>query len=109
MANLTKCMICGKQYTYCPNCANTHGWRFYTDSYEHYQIYMAITQYKDNFITKEEVRATLNRLGIKSNSDLGKFKPNIAEYISKILAVEEKPETKTLLKKTRKSKLYNEE
>lgn len=109
MANLTKCIICGKQYTYCPNCANTHGWRFYTDSYEHYQIYMAITQYKDGFMTKEDARTILNGLGIKSNSDLSNLKSNIAEYISKIITVEEKPESKTVLKKSRKSKLYSEE
>ena len=36
MANLTKCMICGEKYAYCPNCANTHAWRFYADTYEHY-------------------------------------------------------------------------
>ena len=44
MANVTTCMICGKKYNYCPNCAKTHGWNFYADTREHYQIYMILEE-----------------------------------------------------------------
>lgn len=110
MANLTKCMICGEKYAYCPNCANTHAWRFYADTYEHYQIFMALDQYK--VMGKEATKATLEHIGVTADSDTSKFKPSIAQQIKDIFAddIEKvEPEEKTVLKKTRKSKLYKDE
>ena len=63
MANLTKCSICGSEYAYCPNCSSTHAWKFYTDTHEHYQIFMAIKQYGLTH-DKEEARISLENIGI---------------------------------------------
>ena len=88
MANLVKCSICGAEYAYCPNCSGTHAWKFYTDTHEHYQIFMAIKQYgltQD----KEEARISLENIGITADSDLSIYKPKIADKIKQIF---EEPE-----------------
>ena len=105
MANLTKCIVCGKKYNYCPNCANTHGWRFYTDTHEHYQIYMTLNQYVANQISKDEAISNFERIGINADTDLSDIKPHIADQIKQIVTVPEK----TVLRKTKKSKLYSED
>lgn len=109
MANLTKCLICGEKYSYCPNCANTHGWKFYTDTHEHYQIYMIIEQYNSKMYSKDDARIAFENIGITADSDLSNLKPSIAEQIKGIVTVETPVEEKTVLKKTKKSKLYKDE
>ena len=42
MSNQTQCAICGQMYNYCPSCAGTHAWKFYTDTHEHYQIFLIL-------------------------------------------------------------------
>ena len=83
MANLTKCSICGSEYAYCPNCSSTHAWKFYTDTHEHYQIFMAIKQYGLTH-DKEEARISLENIGITANSDLSVYIPKIANKIREI-------------------------
>lgn len=116
MSNLTQCSICGETYAYCPNCSSTHAWKFYTDKYECYQVFMILKQYYSNpsQIDKREAMNMLENIGITDKSDLSIYKPKIANKIKNILAVEQqveiKPiEEKTVLKKAKKSKLYNNE
>ena len=114
MSNFTKCSICDEKYTYCPNCSATHAWKFYTDKYECYQIFMILKQYNSNQIDKSEAKSMLEQIGITSKSDLSIYKPKIADKIKNILAVEQKDdkmsyEEKTVLKKPRRSKLYKDE
>ena len=104
MANLAKCLICGEKYNYCPSCAGTHAWKFYTDTHEHYQIYMIIEQYNAKLYGKDDARIAFENIGITADSDLSKLKPSIAEQIKNIVTVDEK----AVLKKTKKSKLYND-
>lgn len=108
MANLTKCLICGEKYNYCPSCAGTHAWKFYTDTHEHYQIYMIIEQYNSKVYSKDDARIAFENIGITADSNLSNLKPNIAEQIKNIVAVEKFNEEKTVLKKAKKSKLYND-
>lgn len=105
MANLTKCMICGNAYSYCPTCAGTHAWRFYTDTHEHYQIYVIIEQYSQKLMTKEDACEAFERLGITQDTELTGIKESIAKQIKDIVSVEEK----SVIKKPRKSKLYKDE
>ena len=105
MGNLVKCSICGDSYSYCPNCANTHAWKFYTDTYECYQIFMIIKQYGAKQIDKNEAKAMLEHISITTDTDLSKYKPKIAEKIKNILAEPEKP----VIKKSKRSKLFDEE
>lgn len=109
MANLTKCRICGEQYNYCPNCANTHAWRFYADTHEHYQIHMILDGYKAKVYSKDQACEQFERLGITVESDLSKFLPEIADFIKKIVAVGTETKEKTVINKTKKSKLYKDE
>lgn len=104
MANLTKCLVCGNEYTYCPSCIGTHAWKFYTDTHEHYQIYMIINQYDSKLMSKEEAKDALERLGITKTSKLDNLKPTIAEHIRSIIDSGEK----AAIKKTKKSQLYKE-
>lgn len=108
MANLTKCLICGEKYNYCPSCSGTHAWKFYTDTHEHYQIYMIIEQYNSKLYSKDDTRIAFENIGITADSDLSNLKPSIAEQIKNIVTVEKPNEEKTVLKKTKKSKLYND-
>ena len=109
MANFTQCAICGKEYNYCPSCSGTHAWKFYTDTHEHYQIFVILKQYKDNVCSKEDARIALTNIGITKDSDLSILKPRIAEKITEILTVEVSTEAKTVLRKARKSRLYKDE
>lgn len=114
MANLTKCKICGGKYNYCPNCAGTNAWRFYADTHEHYQIHLILNNFKAGVYTKAQACEKFEELGITADSDLSNLLPEISDYIKKIVAVEtkikEKPdEEKTVLKKSRKSKLFKDE
>ena len=108
MANLTQCAICGKEYNYCPSCAGTHAWKFYTDTHEHYQIFTILKQYGANVFSLEDARIAFENIGITEGSDLSNLKPRIAEKINKIITVEVPMESKTVLKKTKKSKLYKD-
>lgn len=85
MANLTTCVICGERYNYCPNCSVTHSWKFYTDTREHYQIYMILEELNCKACNAEEAKIRLNNIGVTSDTDLSNLKPNVAEQICKIL------------------------
>ena len=108
MANLAKCLICGEKYNYCPSCAGTHAWKFYTDTHEHYQIYMIIEQYNSKLYSKDDARIAFENIGITADSDLSNLKPSIAEQIKNIVTVVKSNGEKTMLKKTKKSRLYND-
>lgn len=114
MSNFTKCSICDERYSYCPNCSSTHAWKFYTDKYECYQIFMVLKQYNSNQIDKSEAKSMLEQIGITNKSDLSIYNPKIAGTIKNILTDEqhdkkEFAEEKTVLRKTKKSKLYKDE
>lgn len=85
MANVTTCMICGKKYNYCPNCAKTHGWNFYADTREHYQIYMILEEVNCKICSIEEAKIQFNNIGITSDTDLSDLKPNVAGQVRRIL------------------------
>ena len=105
MSSLVKCAICGEEYTQCPNCANTHAWKFYTNKYESYQIIMAIKQYGAQQISKETAKEQLENIGITADTDLSRFKPNVAKKIKDILTVPEK----TVIKRSKRSKIFEDE
>lgn len=105
MADLTRCLICGKEYHYCPNCSKTHGWMFYCDTREHYQIFQVIDQYasKNPVLTIKEAKAQLENIGITADTDVSDLRPKIVKYISEITNYKE-PE-----RKAKKSKLFDTE
>lgn len=105
MANLTRCLICGEKYNYCPNCANTHAWKFYTDTHEHYQIYMIMQEYNVNPQNKEDARIKLENIGITADTDLSNLLPEVAKQIKEMVTVAEKP----VIKRSKRSKLFEDE
>ena len=103
MANLTKCLICGEKYSYCPSCAGTHAWKFYADTHEHYQIYMIIDQYNSKVYSKDDARIALNNIGITSEDDISDLKSSIIAQIKDILDISHSTE-KISTKKNNKNK-----
>ena len=103
MANLTKCMICGAVYNYCPACSGTHAWKFYTDTHEHYQIYMILEQYNTKLYSKDDARIAFANIGITELTDLSNLKPNIAKQIKEIIkTTETNSETKNCFEENKK-------
>ena len=105
MANLTRCLICGEKYNYCPNCANTHAWKFYADTHEHYQIFMIMQEYNANPQNKEDARIKLENIGITVDTDLSNLLPEVAAQIKEMVTVAEKP----VIKRSKKSKLFEDD
>jgi len=113
MGNLTKCSICGAEYTYCPNCAGSHAWKFYTDTHEHYQIFLVLKNYGTD-LDKDKARIELENLGITSDTDFSVFKPKIAERLKNLVTPEplndlEDISIKPVTRRTKKSKLFDNE
>jgi len=69
---------------------------------------MIIEQYNSKLYSKDDARIAFENIGITADSDLSNLKPSIAEQIKNIVTVEKSDEDKTVLKKTKKSNLYNE-
>ncbi len=99
MSNLTTCIVCGKKYNYCPSCGKTHAWKFYTDTRQHYQIYMTIEELNAKIFTIGEAKIALENIGINSDTDLSEFKPSVANQINKIVNYKEDKLIKTNKKK----------
>lgn len=80
------CIICGKGYHACDSCDEVKTfmpWRLLTDTSEHWKIYMAIKDFNDGIISKDEAARQLQ------NCDLtGKefFKSSAKKSIDKILS-----------------------
>ena len=114
MSNLTKCKICGEMYYYCPNCANTSARRLHACSPEHYQIHHLLSDYRAKVYTQEQAIEKFEKLGITADSNLDVYLPEVAEFIKKILTVEQPikndfEEEKTVLRKSRKSKIFKDD
>ena len=69
---------------------------------------MIIEQYNSKLYSKDDARIAFENIGITADSDLSNLKPSIAEQIKNIVTAEKSDEDKTVLKKTKKSKLYSE-
>lgn len=114
MAN-TWCRICGKKYTVCPVCESAKTrtpWRIITDTAEHYQIWLAVSQYKSGIIDKQVAKEILENVGL-NEEELKTFIPAVQETIAAINNTEAsvsliKDDTKeidnnpTIVKKTRR-------
>lgn len=94
------CWICGKEHDYCPTCEKTHGWKYVACCHEHYQIHMAIEEYRSGVLSKEEVTKMLDgACGVKAANDLSWMLPHVEKGIREIIG--EKP---VIIKKDKKNK-----
>jgi hypothetical protein len=81
------CVICGKQYKACVDCAKYGGWKALCDTPDHYRIYEIIQQ--DRLGTsKEDLQEMLSQI---PKSSLEGILPEVSDYLEKeILAAQTK-------------------
>ena len=87
--NNRTCIICGKQYRYCPTCgedSNKPTWYLIFDSQNCYDIYNVCTQYRDGTITAKKAYELISKLDI---SNMKEFAAVTQEQIKKILELGE--------------------
>lgn len=85
MAN-TWCRICGKKYTVCPVCESAKTrtpWRIITDTAAHYQVWLAVSQYKSGVIDKETAKSILNNIDLQKD-EIQNFIPAVQDTIAAI-------------------------
>lgn len=87
MANLLNgtCQICGKKYHYCGDCRKYGNWRSITDTPEHYQIAMILTEYREHIIDAKEAAECFNNYGITLDSDFSEYLEAVARDIKAII------------------------
>jgi len=85
------CKICGKKYHICKSCdENKYGsfetWKSYTDTPEHYQIFVMLRDFNLNLVTTKEVKAFLDKCDL---SEIETFSPEIKDQIKAVLGTKE--------------------
>lgn len=58
------CIMCDNPYYYCETCNKINSWRTICDTARHYQLYMIIKDYRDNYISIDEAKNRMNTIGI---------------------------------------------
>ena len=80
------CIICGRQYDVCLSCKDQDKikpWRSITDFAVCYKIFLAITQYNNGYISKEEAKRQLEEFKF-NKSDL---KDSVRAKVDEIMSV----------------------
>ena len=103
MAQLRTCIVCGRQYEFCPNCKNqahaNEQWRSIYCSDNCRQIFHVCSDYQANKITKQQAGVQLAKLNLPSKMSDG-IKKNVQEitlaYIDKTIKEMGKPEIKKI-------------
>ena len=105
--NNKTCIICGKNYTYCPVCnsgdANKPTWYFIFDGQNCHDIYEVCTQYRDGEIDAKVAYEKISKLDI---SDLDNFPEVTQSQIKEIIA--NGKESKTIVDKVKANNTKNE-
>lgn len=85
--NNRTCVICGKKYSYCPNCgadANKPTWYFVFCGENCKDIYNICTDWRDGIITKEEASEKISKLDISNISDFADATKKQIEELTRI-------------------------
>lgn len=101
-----KCCICGRSYSYCPQCGADAGkptWYFIFDGQNCHDIYEVCTQYRDKEIDAETAYELISKLDLSQIEDFAESTRLQIEEIIKLhedattivaeVVKEEKPET----------------
>ena len=105
MAHERKCMVCGKEYRYCPRCDEFKGmptWMFEFDKEECRKLYYDIVNpYAFKHITKEEAQNRLKDIDLSGYdlfpADIKKILDDLVET-AETKMTEEKPKKKPVFK-----------
>lgn len=86
MAKVRTCKVCGKTYSYCPNCGKEKApsWKVLFDEERCHEIFETLNRLNFNHITEDEAREKLNALKVNTNEN---FVPAIKEQIKKLFNV----------------------
>ena len=105
--NNRTCIICGKNYTYCPVCnsgdANKPTWYFIFDGQNCNDIYEVCTQYRDGEIDVKSAYEKISKLDISNIKD---FYEATRIQIEEIIA--NGKESKTIVDKVKANNTKNE-
>ena len=105
--NNKTCIICGKNYTYCPVCnsvdANKPTWYFIFDGLNCHDIYEVCTQYRDGEIDAKVAYEKISKLDI---SNIKNFADATRIQIEEILA--KGKDVKSVTEKVKTSDTKNE-
>lgn len=105
--NNRTCIICGKNYTYCPVCnsgdANKPTWYFIFDGQNCHDIYEVCTQYRDGEIDAKVAYEKISKLDISNIKD---FYEATRIQIEEIIA--NGKESKTIVDKVKANNTKNE-
>ena len=83
-----KCIICGKEYVYCPNCGNgdkDETWRYLYDAERCMNIFNVLSDYLHERINKEDAKTQLKELKVSKDSV---FNDEIQKQINEIMKTE---------------------
>ena len=83
--NNRTCIICGKQYHYCPNCGEDAGkptWYFVFDGQNCHDIYDVCTNYRDGKIDVAKAYELISNL---DTSEINSFQEATREQINEII------------------------
>ena len=82
------CIVCGKEYVYCPNCGGGNKeetWRYLYDTEQCNEIFNVLSRYTNSRIDKNEAEKQLKALKVTKGM---KFTTEIENQISEIFKAE---------------------
>ena len=88
MADMSTCVICGKQYKTCLSCQNEISlkpWRTITDEINCYKIFLVLSQYNNGYIKKDEAKKQLEKIRYNESE----LRESVRETIKEIMSTSE--------------------
>lgn len=88
MADMSTCIICGKQYKTCLSCQqeiSLKPWRTITDEINCYKIFLVLSQYNNGYIKKDEAKKQLEKIRYNETE----LREPVRETIKEIMSTSE--------------------
>lgn len=88
MAKTRKCIFCGREYEYCPNCndySRYPKWMFNFDDEKCHELYNIIGAYNIGLKTKEDIKTVLDKYNI---TDYSVFNKSVTDRLNSIFPVD---------------------
>lgn len=85
MADMSTCVICGKQYKTCLSCQqeiSLKPWRTITDEINCYKIFLVLSQYNNGYIKKDEAKKQLEKIRYNESELRESVRTTIKEIMS---------------------------